>query len=89
MITREHIEIYKKYNGNGDGFVRSGKPTEKEVLNYSDWKLMEELIQDIILIKKGLTSNSYSEKVFQKLNENCDNIETINELKIFAVNYKK
>ncbi|MDM7917694.1 MAG: hypothetical protein QUS12_00830 [Methanosarcina sp.] len=89
MITREHIEIFKKYKGDGDGFVRSGKQNEKEVMTYSDWKLMEEFIQDINLIKKGLASNSYTGMVLQKLNENCDNIDTLEEFKVFALAYKK
>ena len=89
MITLKQLKIYQKYEGDGDSLLRSGKPEEKELMNYSDWKIIEELIQDFNLLKKGYTSADYSEKTISKINENCDSAETVAEFKRLADKYVK
>lgn len=80
MITLKHIEIYKKYNGDGDDFVRRGTVEEKEIMNYYHWSLVDNLVQEIFLIKGGKASDSFAEQIRIKLNENCDSLETIEAL---------
>lgn len=81
MITNRHIEIYKKYGGDGDGLIRCATPEEKKIMDYNSWSLIENLLQDLFLIKKGISSLSFTESINQKLIDNCDNKDTIQALK--------
>lgn len=81
MITLRHIEIYKKYNGDGDGFVRCATQEEKSIMDYKYWSLIDNLVQDISFIKKGITSDTFIISLVERLKENCDNEETIKVLK--------
>ena len=80
MLTLKHIEIYKSYNGDGDGFVRCASDEEKAYMNYKHWSLINDFLQDIHLVRNGLVSKSFSENLCRKLQENCDSQETINQL---------
>ena len=51
MITLKCIEIYKKYGGNEDGFLRCATSEERLLLNYSCWILLDEFVQDLIIVK--------------------------------------
>jgi len=84
MITLKKIEIYMSYNGDGDRFVRFGNSQEKLIINYEDWSLIESLIQDIRLSKRDLVSEQYLENINKKLEANCDNTDTIIELKMLV-----
>jgi len=84
MITLKHIEIYKYYNGNGDGFVRCATSKEKSIMDYKHWSLIESFIQDINLVKKGLASDKYVKAINERLKENCDNEKTIQALEEMA-----
>ena len=80
MITLEHIEIYKKYGGNGDGFIRCATLEEKSIMSYHDWSLIDDIVQDLIIIKKGFASVSFIGLVDERLKKNCDNEEVIQVL---------
>jgi len=84
MLTLKHITIYKSYNGDGDGFVRCASNEEKAYMSYKNWSLIEDFIQDIYLVKKGLVSEDFVENLYKKVHENCDSKETINELEQLA-----
>jgi len=84
MLTLKHIEIYKSFDGDGDGFVRCASDEDKAYMTYKHWALINDFIQDIRLLKKRLVSKEFSENLCRKLQENCDTQETINELKQFA-----
>lgn len=80
MITLRHIEIYKKYRGDGDAFIRCATLEEKRLLDYKHWELIDDIIQNLHFIKKGLASTSFIRATNEKLNENCDNENTIQAL---------
>lgn len=80
MITLRHIEIYLYYGGDGDALIRMGKPEDKEYMTYEIWRKIDELIQDISLIKTGITSKSYTEQVKIRLTKYCENKEVENKL---------
>ena len=81
MITLEHLKIYQHYARNADALTRWGTDREKKILNHEDWCLLEELLQGLTLIKNGYASTSYAKAVERKLDEHCDSIETIAQLK--------
>lgn len=77
MITIDKIKIYKRFNGDIDGWVRVGTKEEKSIMNNNDWFLIEGFIQDINLVKKGLASDTFMNSINERLKENCDSKETI------------
>ncbi len=81
MITQDKIKIYKRYSGDVDSWARSGSKKEKLVMNDDDWYIIDGLIQDFSLVKKGLTSLTFSNDLNNRLKENCDSEETIQALK--------
>jgi hypothetical protein len=81
MLTSKHIEIYKLYEGNGDGFVRCSSDEERKYMTYEHWALLEDFIQKLHLVKNGLASKLFLENLYRKLQENCDSEETIDKLK--------
>jgi hypothetical protein len=49
-----------------------------------DWTIIGELIDDIKLMDRDLASDSYKEGVLEKINENCEDEKTIEELRRLA-----
>ena len=80
MITANKITIYEKFNGDIDGWARSGTKEQHEIINDGEWFLIDELVQDVRLIKNNLASSDFQKKIYKKLRENCDNLETIKYL---------
>jgi len=54
MITAEKLKIYKKCSGNIESWDRFGKKKDKSFLEYEEWELIDELIQNLELVEKGL-----------------------------------
>lgn len=77
MITIDKIKIYKRFNGDIDGWARIGTNEEKSIMNDNDWFLIEGFIQDISLVKKGLASDTFMNSIRERLKENCDSEEAI------------
>lgn len=72
MITTEKIKIFDRYDGNIDGFARSGREHEKKLLDDDEWSVIDNLHQDIELINKRLAAQTYVAQTLIKLKENCD-----------------
>ncbi len=82
MITVLHVEVYKKYGGDDDGFYHCATPAEKAIfLGHKHWSLIETLLQDLSIIKNGLASVSFINSTDETLNENCYNEEAIQAIK--------
>lgn len=81
MLTKTKLNIYKKYKGDGDMWIRAGN---KKLLKDSDWREIDSLIQDLRLIKNEFASEFYASEVKNKLNEICENQETIELLNQLA-----
>lgn len=80
MITIDKVKIYKRFNGDVDGWARIGTKEEKSVMNNDDWFLIEGFIQDLHLVKKRLASNTFMTSINERLKEHCDSEETIQEI---------
>ena len=89
MITTEKLKIYKKYSGNIEGWDRFGKKKDKSFLEYEEWELIDELIQNLELVEKGLAADSFKTQTLNKLNEACDNEKTQQELKSLIGKYQQ
>jgi len=71
-ITHKKIKIFNKYDGDGDFFVRVGSESEKELFEDDSWSLIDDFLQNIELIQKGLTSEEFKIKALEQLKLNCD-----------------
>ena len=85
MITKEKIKIYKEYKGDSDMSIRSNHNSES-IFSDEEWILIENLINDIRLIKRGLASDLYTTEINKRLKKNCDSEETIQFLSKLAIN---
>src|SRR5688572_23683760 len=81
MITTKKISLYKKYEGEGDRFLRSAWPWQRNSISPDEWQMIEQSIQDIKLMDRGLASDSYKEALLEKIKANCENEKTIAELR--------
>jgi len=84
MITEEKIKIFRRYRGDIDSWARSGSKVELSMMNDDDWFMVNELVQDLILVKKGLTSIEFSQNLETRLRLCCNNNGTIEELRKIA-----
>lgn len=72
MITEQKIEIYKKYQGDIDGFSRGGKKREKNLFDEKDWSLIDSVLQDLEIVNAGLCASDYKERLIRLLKDNFD-----------------
>ena len=86
MLTLEQVELYERYNGNGDSFSRFAKKEEDMIISDENWRILDDFVQDIIFIRKEITSESYIKNVIKRLKENCDNDITFQ--KIWDINIR-
>ena len=77
MLILEKVEIFKKYKGYYDGyhFQNNG---QINVISDEEWFLLSNLIQDIYLIRNGLSAKIFENSVNEQLSKRCDTAETIN-----------
>lgn len=84
MITKAKIEIYKRFNGDGDMFVKCGKPYEKDLIDDNDFYIIMDLLQNIEIVDKGLASLTFKDKLtsdlIDKVESDC--IDLLKQLKI-------
>ncbi len=84
MITKQKITIYLKYK-NIDSFASFANAKEKNILVDKDWALIENLIQDIHLLKNNMVSSEMRDKIENKIK---DYTEDENELIEKLINIK-
>ena len=77
MITFIKLKEYEDYHGYYDGFYIQRVKNGTNITSDDEWRLIENLIQDIFLVKKGVVSKDFIKNLEQKLKENCDNSQTI------------
>jgi len=70
MITEEKIRIYLHYEGNDDYFSRCASQKHKDTLCDKDWVEIRDMVQDIILVRRNLTTKEYAEEVNRKIQQN-------------------
>ena len=85
MITIKQIEIYLKYNGDGDLFNRCSTIVEKSLINYKDWNQINNIIQDIYLVKKGYVSDTFIDKLNNNLVKEYESDVVIDKLMDIAL----
>jgi hypothetical protein len=84
MLTLEKIKEYELNNGSYEGFYYQRIEKRVNVLSDQEWYLINDLIQDIQLVDQGLTAVEFIQALDNKLEDLCDNKETIQYLKEVA-----
>ena len=74
IINIERLEIYRNYDGDIDRFLKMAKKSELAFGADFDeiWCKIEDVVQDIELIEKGVVSKEYAEKSIGKIKSFCD-----------------
>ena len=67
MLTLKKLAIYEKYDGKIDAWARTGSKAELLEMEDADWFLIDQLLQDLALVNKGLTSAEYSDSIHEKV----------------------
>jgi len=84
MITKVKLKEYEEYHGYYDGFYMQKVKNGTNITNEDEWYVISSIIQDIRLVIKRLVSKEFSDNLNKRLKENCDNEETIDQLKKLA-----
>lgn len=87
MINAAKIEVFKKYSGDSDGWARMASAGEKAIISGNEWYEINALIQDYALVKKGLASQRFSDKLDIRINEMVDSPEDFAILKDLIMQY--
>jgi hypothetical protein len=66
MITIEKINIYKKYDGDIDAWIRLDSQLERSIKE-KEWYEIDDLIQSLTLIKNAQVSKEFEEEINRKL----------------------
>ncbi|GAB4038917.1 hypothetical protein [Spirosoma jeollabukense] len=69
MLTLKKIEIYQYYNGDIDAWARSGSKKDKATMANSDWIIIDSLLQDLLLMESGLTSEQFKAVFEERLRQ--------------------
>lgn len=59
MITRDKLRIYEKFGGDIDGFARGSKTKERESIEDQDWRIIDEILQSLVIVQSGLASADF------------------------------
>lgn len=76
MLTLEKVEIFKRYKGYYDGYHFQSNGQAK-IISDDEWFLLSNLVQDIYLIRNGMSAKSFENSVNEQLLNNCDTQNTI------------
>lgn len=79
-VTLEKLRIFEKYGGSAGNYERpSGK--HLRILPYEEFTFIEQLVEDVKLVKRGLAAQSYEQHVNKQIEESCDSEATAEHLK--------
>jgi hypothetical protein len=77
-------KIRRKHNLSNNDYTRKikyfGKKKDKRIMPYKEWEMIDELIQNLELVEKGLASVDFKLQTLKKLSQACDSEKTQQEL---------
>lgn len=63
MITAEQLLVYRKFEGDDDGYSIAGSPAGTEIA----WVAIRNLLQELTMLKRGLVSKEYGDQIRERL----------------------
>lgn len=67
MLTEEMLAVYSRFNGDMDGFSRTGLAHERSMISDQQWYELDALLQELHLVKANLISAKYRADIEQRL----------------------
>ena len=83
MITIEKLKEYQTWEGRDDLYQLQGE-FGKNIIAPKEWALIENLRGETKLLVKDLASRDYASSIHHRLEENCENLEVVEYLKMLA-----
>ena len=84
MLSIRHLEVYDSFHGDIDGWARSG---DTSIINDADWYLIDELLQDLNMLKSGFASKSLEATIRDKLFAATESQDVRNRLQLLSDKY--
>ena len=81
MITAEKLKIYRRFGGDGDGWVRMGTRREKKIMTDQDWAEIDQLFQRLRIEKSGVAADNYIMETERMIAEYVENVRVANEMR--------
>jgi NADH pyrophosphatase NudC (nudix superfamily) len=78
MITKEHLKIFKSFDGDIDMWGRMKKSNEE--MTDAIWFEIEEIIQNLTIINNRQASEEFITRTLQHIKTSCENPEVEQEL---------
>lgn len=72
MITIEKLKIYEYYDGSIGKFEHA-KNIHLKKMSGHEFGIINNIVQDIKLMHKGMTSKSFEEQIIQRIDALCEN----------------
>jgi len=63
MIAQDKLRIYEKFGGDIDGFARGSKVGERGSIADRDWRLIDEILQSLLIVQSGLANAAFEAQV--------------------------
>ena len=72
------IKVFSRYQGDADAFARSGN---REAMTDAQWNIISDFVQDLHLVREGLTSKAFAETLSRRMSEVCEDEKVIEAIK--------
>ena len=82
MLTLGKVKEFDRFRGDGDVWSHS----RSTVLSDEEFSAIERILEDMIMIERGLVSKDYEAAVMGKLGDTCNGKETVDALRVLAIN---
>lgn len=86
MITIEKLKEYEEFHGYYDGFYFQKVKNDENLTSEDEWFLIDELVQEFNLVKKGLASVNFRNKLKIRLEQSFDSQESLEYFQHIAIN---
>ena len=83
MITLRKLKIFKRFKGDIDMWVRAGGSDVGPEISGAEWSRIDELIQSLVVIDRGLAAESFAERTRLALERDVEE-DAREELRRFA-----
>jgi hypothetical protein len=83
VLTVEKVAVYRRFNGDSDGFYRSGG-TDGAPIDYDEWLFIDDLMMRLRAVCRGLASAEFAQSAEQHLLSSTADEETRQMLRELA-----
>ncbi|RJP74277.1 MAG: hypothetical protein C4539_00535 [Ignavibacteriales bacterium] len=70
MVTKEQIDLFIKYDGDLDTFLRIRSINDRKILDEDTFRRIDLIVQEIIRMENGVLESKYLEKIQTDLKDN-------------------